>query len=79
MKILFKTEEGYLIAAECTAVGAAMQSDDDKWCVRYVLKGHTGWDTMVGGLTEVEAKRIVRRLFDMGVYVPDVHDVHDGF
>lgn len=75
MKILYEARDGALLAAECTAIGAAQQPDDDRWRVRFVLADHDYWQDAFRDLTEEKAKRIVRRLFDVGVYIPDVHDV----
>lgn len=74
MKILFDDDRGNRIAVDCSSVAAIPDPDSDGWVV--VASEICGRDMIIrAGIDEAEAKRIVRRLFDMGVYVPGVHDV----
>ena len=69
MNLLFEYVHGGLCAADCDAVIAVQQPDDDRWMVRVMVRGFKEWDTVVGDLTESEAKTIVRKLFDYGRYM----------
>lgn len=68
MKILFALDDGSMVAMDAVTVIAGQQPDDDKWCVMARPVGQDGWSRIACDLTEKDAKNVVRKLFDYGVY-----------
>ncbi len=68
MKILYETPEGHLVASECLTVAAAKDVHDGQWRVSMVASPDEDACVIADNLTEQEAKMIVRKLFDYGVY-----------
>ena len=66
MKNLYETPEGHLVAAECLMIVATDLGDG--WSVGMVTHPEDGANIIAADLTEQEAKMIVRKLFDYGVY-----------
>jgi hypothetical protein len=69
MKILYETPEGELVATECVTVVAAKHARDDLWSVGAFVPDDNTPFRIADNLTEPEAKAIVRKLFDYGVYM----------
>lgn len=68
MKILYETPDGNLIATECSTIEAAWDRCMNWWLVRIRMIPDGGMTSIADNLTEKEAKVIVRKLFDYGVY-----------
>jgi hypothetical protein len=68
VKILYEHRDGTMVAADVVSILAIQNPDDDRWRVVVWCAGNCNPDTVADNLTEKEAKNIVRKLFDYGVY-----------
>ena len=68
MKILFEHRDGTMVAMDAVSVLAIQNPDDDRWRVMAWGVGNGNADIIARDLTEKDAKNIVRKLFDYGVY-----------
>lgn len=69
MKILYEDLDGNLIATECCTIAAALNHHSGLWGVAITVTPDEGLCRIADGLTEQEAKTIVRKLFDYGTYI----------
>ena len=68
MKILFQDDYGVYVSMLCSSIVATPDPDSDGWVV--LATEIFGQNVIVRtGLTEADAKKIVRKLFDFGVYL----------
>lgn len=68
MRILYEDDHKNLVAMECSSIGAV--NDGDGWYVVVAEVGVSDGHIVRSGLSEADAKRIVRVLFDTGRFCP---------
>ena len=68
MKILYENRDGTMVAMDAVSILAIQNPDDDLWRVVACPVGSGYGDVVARDLTEKDAKNIVRKLFDYGVY-----------
>ena len=69
MRILYEDDHRNLVAMECSSMGA-INDGDSGWAVVATEVGVAEGHIVRSGLSEADAKRIVRVLFDTGRYCP---------